>query len=127
MTTEDLKLFDDLRDRIKRLESKVKALEGKSKRWKPPTIEEVKSYCKERNNGVEVNTWYNHYTANGWMVGKVKMKDWQASVRTWEKPNEQQVTNAVPDRSIPIDFGTVSETAMTRQEYLKQKQDENRD
>ncbi len=28
--------------------------------------------------------WLNHYEANGWMVGKVKMKDWKASVRTWK-------------------------------------------
>ena len=28
--------------------------------------------------------WLNHYEANGWMVGKNKMKDWKASVRTWK-------------------------------------------
>ena len=28
--------------------------------------------------------WLNHYEANGWMVGKNKMKDWKASDRTWK-------------------------------------------
>ena len=51
----------------------------------PPTIDDVKAYCKERNNKVDPEHWYAHYTANGWMVGRNKMKDWKASVRTWEK------------------------------------------
>jgi hypothetical protein len=29
--------------------------------------------------------WYDHYQSNGWMVGKSKMKDWKAAIRTWEK------------------------------------------
>jgi hypothetical protein len=37
--------------------------------------------------------WLNHYEANGWMVGKVKMKDWKASVRTWKTNNLKVTTN----------------------------------
>jgi phage replication O-like protein O len=62
------------------------------KKFIQPTIEEVKAYCLERKKGVNPDKWYNHYTANGWMVGKTKMKDWKAAVRTWEpedKPKEQ--------------------------------------
>jgi len=51
----------------------------------PPPLEAVSAYCQERNKGVDPNKWYNHYQSNGWMVGKNKMKDWQASVRNWEK------------------------------------------
>ena len=50
-----------------------------------PTIDELKSYCKERNNSVDYKHWLDHYTSNGWMVGKTKMKDWKAAIRTWEK------------------------------------------
>jgi hypothetical protein len=50
-----------------------------------PTIEDVSLYCRERNNGVDPHQWLNHYTANGWKVGKNPMKDWKAAVRTWEK------------------------------------------
>lgn len=53
-------------------------------RFIPPTLEEVTTYCQERDKGVDAQRWINHYTANGWMVGKVKMKDWKAAVRTWE-------------------------------------------
>jgi hypothetical protein len=58
--------------------------------FKPPTLEEVQAYCKERNNKVDAERWINHYTSNGWMVGKVKMKDWKAAVRTWEKSDKSQ-------------------------------------
>ena len=53
--------------------------------FKPPTIEEVRAYCLERGNSVDAERWHNHYRANGWMVGKSKMVDWKAAVRTWER------------------------------------------
>jgi hypothetical protein len=51
----------------------------------PPTIEQVKAYCLIRKNGVNPEIWHSFYTSKGWMVGKNKMKDWQAAVRTWER------------------------------------------
>jgi predicted phage replisome organizer len=54
------------------------------KRFTPPTIEDVKAYCQERGKGVNAQKWYDHYTSNGWKVGKNKMSDWRAAVRTWE-------------------------------------------
>jgi predicted phage replisome organizer len=58
--------------------------------FKPPTLEEVQAYCKERNNNVDAERWYNFYTSKGWMIGKNKMKDWKAAVRTWEKQDKPQ-------------------------------------
>lgn len=66
---------------------------AKSKRFVPPTVEEIKDYCLERNNNVDANKFFDFYEAKGWMVGKNKMKDWKACVRTWEnrdkKPSNQ--------------------------------------
>lgn len=56
----------------------------KERRFIPPTIEEVIAYCLERKNNVDPHKWHAWYSANGWMVGKNKMKDWKAAVRTWE-------------------------------------------
>ena len=50
----------------------------------PPKIEWIQKYCKERSNNVDPEKFFNHYESNGWKVGKNRMKDWQASVRTWE-------------------------------------------
>lgn len=52
---------------------------------KKPTLEEVVKYCQERGNDVDPQSWYDYYTANGWRVGRNTMKDWKASVRTWER------------------------------------------
>jgi hypothetical protein len=56
----------------------------------PPTIEEVQIYCKERNNNVDAEKWYDFYLSKGWMIGKNKMRDWKAAIRTWEKPSKTQ-------------------------------------
>ena len=57
----------------------------RSKRFVPPTVDEVRDYCFERGNSVDPQRFVDYYTSNGWMVGKNKMKDWKAAVRTWEK------------------------------------------
>jgi hypothetical protein len=59
----------------------------KNKKFKKPTIQEIKNYCLERKNNVDANKFFNYYEANGWKVGKNPMKDWQACVRTWEGNN----------------------------------------
>ena len=56
-----------------------------NKRFVPPTLEEVKAYCKERGNNVNPETWFDFYTANGFKVGRNQMKDWKASIRYWER------------------------------------------
>ena len=58
-----------------------------------PTYNEILEYCSGRKNGVDVNKFLNFYSAKGWMVGKNKMIDWKACVRTWEKPIEIQEVN----------------------------------
>lgn len=62
---------------------------NKSRGFTPPTLEEVAAYCQERNNGVDPQKWYDFYAAKGWMIGKNKMKDWKAAVRTWEKRQQK--------------------------------------
>ena len=51
----------------------------------PPKPEWVSDYCKERNNGITADEFINFYESKGWLIGKSKMKDWQAAIRTWEK------------------------------------------
>lgn len=53
--------------------------------FRPPTRDEVETYCKERGNHVDVDRFIDFYTAKGWMIGKNLMKDWKAAVRTWER------------------------------------------
>ena len=55
------------------------------KRFTPPTVDEVRAYCQDRQNGVDPQRFVDYYSSNGWMVGRNRMKDWKAAVRTWEQ------------------------------------------
>ena len=57
----------------------------RSNRFVPPSVDEVRAYCQERGNSVDPQRFVDYYSSNGWMVGKTKMKDWKAAVRTWEQ------------------------------------------
>lgn len=57
----------------------------KAKRFVPPTVAEVTSYCQERGNRVNPEAFVDFYASKGWMVGKNPMRDWKAAVRTWER------------------------------------------
>lgn len=50
-----------------------------------PTVEDVRAYCQERASPVDAQQFFDFYESKGWMVGKNKMRDWKACVRTWEK------------------------------------------
>ncbi len=58
---------------------------GKPRRFQPPTLAEVRDYCRERGNNVDASRFIDYYSSNGWKVGRNPMKDWRAAVRTWEK------------------------------------------
>jgi len=62
----------------------------KKERFTPPTTKEVTDYCKERNNSINATAFIDHYTAKGWRIGKTKMKDWKAAVRTWEQRKKEE-------------------------------------
>jgi hypothetical protein len=61
------------------------SLKKKTTRFVPPSEKDVIAYCRERNKGVDPVKWINFYQAKDWMIGKNKMKDWKAAIRTWEK------------------------------------------
>lgn len=57
----------------------------KRKVFTTPTVDDVRAYCLERNNKVDPQQFVDFYESKGWMIGKNKMKDWKAAVRTWER------------------------------------------
>ena len=65
-----------------------------SARFKPPTVEDVSAYVAERvakgKPRVDAETFVDFYESKGWMIGKSKMKSWQAAVRTWERSRKDQ-------------------------------------
>ena len=78
------------KDRVVKDSIDIEPEDKKAKRFTPPAREEVQAYCIERKNNVDVERFIDYYTSNGWMVGKNKMKDWKAAVRTWERNGNNQ-------------------------------------
>lgn len=84
-------------------------------RFKPPTVEEVAEYCRERQNKVDAQRFIDYYTANGWKVGRNSMKDWKAAVRTWEKtsfdnkPAQQKKYSTGETYKVPVPQKTMEE------------------
>lgn len=63
----------------------IKESEEKKPRFYPPTLEELKKYIADNKYNVDPERFIDYYTANGWTVGKNRMKDWKAAVRNWDR------------------------------------------
>lgn len=84
--------YESLRDSTKKRES-CQDKDNCAKaplRFVPPSLSDVQKYCMERNNGIDPQAFIDFYTQKGWMVGKTKMVDWKAAVRTWENRRKQE-------------------------------------
>ena len=60
------------------------------KSFKKPNIDEVNEYCILRNNNIKAEAFIDFYESKDWKIGKNKMKDWKACVRTWENREQKQ-------------------------------------
>lgn len=81
----------------------------KAHTFKPPSLDEVATYCQERSNGIDPEAFLDHYQANGWVQGRGKpIKDWKAAVRTWEK-SERRTAKAKDIGPVCTNCGQPSE------------------
>ena len=55
-------------------------------------MSDVSDYCNLNGYGIDPESFVDFYASKGWMVGKNKMKDWKASVRTWVRSQRQELT-----------------------------------
>ena len=113
--------------RDKRIENRVKSIDNREKekerekaddpssatlseskkRFSPPSVEEVAAYCEERKNGIDPQRFWDFYSSKNWMIGKSKMKDWKAAVRTWEAredPKQKRKPEDIPIMEKKFDF-----------------------
>jgi hypothetical protein len=74
------------------------------KNFVKPTVEEVREYCLERKNNVNPEKFVDFYESKDWYIGKNKMKDWKAAVRTWERGNTSSgYMNTISNRVDVVD------------------------
>lgn len=77
----------------KPLTNNHKPLTKVKKAFSKPTLQEVQSQFHELGSNTcldDGERFLDHYTANGWKVGKNAMKDWKATVRNWHKRNTEK-------------------------------------
>ena len=60
------------------------------KRFTPPTLEDLEAYIQENMFNVNPQKFIDYYEANGWMIGSHKMKDWKATVRNWDRREQER-------------------------------------
>ena len=96
---------------------------GNAKRFTPPTREELIAFCQENGLEIDVDYFLDYYNGNGWMAGKNKMKDWEATVRNWarrEEKNKTSVPQQKPQKILPAqdfsqrDYSHVQEDDIAR-------------
>lgn len=89
-------------------DKKVKKVKKEKKeptvKFSPPSVLTVQEYMGEIGFDGNGEQFVNYYESKGWMVGKSKMKDWKASVRTWKTngygnggQSKPQVSNAASE------------------------------
>lgn len=62
----------------------------KTKRFVKPTLDEVTEYCNLRGAGIDPQGFIDFYESKDWMIGKNKMKDWRAAIRTWMRKDRER-------------------------------------
>lgn len=92
---EKVKVNEKVNEKVNDKES----VREKTPRFSPPTLDEVKAYCAERHNHVDPVRFFDFYEAKGWMVGKNKMRDWKAAVRTWEASDKERNKGEMVNRN----------------------------
>lgn len=68
----------------------------KRKRFTPPTVDDVRSYIREKGYQVDAEAFVDFYTSKGWKVGRDSMKDWKAAVRTWARRDAPKPVKTAP-------------------------------
>lgn len=87
----------------------VEGYEQKKKRvsakFVKPTVEEVRGYMREVTCPVEAEVFMDFYESKNWYVGKNKMVDWKAAVRTWKRKHEEKYGKTrKPQRAVEADI-----------------------
>ena len=95
-------------------ENPLTGVKEKRTRFSPPSLDDVKNYCRERNNNVDPESFFDFYVSKGWKVGSQAMKDWRAAVRTWERRDKSkaQPTNGHFENERKYDFDEIERTLL---------------
>ena len=83
----EFKQQEHIGERIKEKDNENDKDRGQTaRRFTPPSLEDIQSYCSEMEYKIDAQAFLDHYEANGWVQGKGKpIKDWKAAIRNWNR------------------------------------------
>ena len=98
------KRYESIEYRDKSIENRVER-NTKERKFTPPTLEEVKAYCQERNSPVDAQQFFEYYEVSSWKDSKGNpVKNWKQKLITWEKHDAPVVHCATPQKSNPYEI-----------------------
>ena len=62
--------------------------------FSPPTAQELRDYCAREGFTLDTGQFLDYYESNGWMVGRNRMRSWQAAVRNWVRKEKASAGKA---------------------------------
>lgn len=86
----DSDIDTDIESELEREKAPAAPSPAPQKRFQKPTLTDISEYIAQNNLIVDAETFLNHYEGNGWMVGRVKMKDWQRTINNWDKREKEK-------------------------------------
>ncbi|MBF26138.1 MAG: hypothetical protein CMP49_06490 [Flavobacteriales bacterium] len=93
----------------------------KQRRFKKPTVKELKEYFIEIGNNNESHIMYDYYESKGWKVGKAPMKCWKSAARNWiRRLNKQKTFPDYYDKKIELKLSNDVESLTKYHQHLKQ-------
>ena len=93
---------------------------GDSKKFRKPSIEEIRDYILEYGcYWVDAEIFFDYYESNGWKVGRNAMKDWKATIRTWA--NKDKKVNGDIDLNAEIKYLEQERERMRKQNEEQRK------
>ena len=58
-----------------------------------PTVDELEEYKNKKGYQCDVQQFYDYHSSKGWVVGRVKMKDWKRALSYWESNDKKRRNN----------------------------------
>lgn len=95
-------LSDSILARLDEIEARLDAIEAKAPRssaFVAPSMESVYEYFTAHDSSrLVADDFADFYSSKGWMVGKVKMKEWERAAARWIRANPAKAPVSQPDR-----------------------------
>lgn len=82
---------EKLKDNNTVINNTINNLYKNSKKFVPPTLEEIENYCKEKNYNIDTQFFYEYFTEGNWVDSKGnKVKNWKQKIITWSKAKKTE-------------------------------------